>query len=214
MNCSITSRFKNAFVAAILTCAVSTSGQTLELPTGEDAKIGDIFYPSLHVILSGGDSDGEPEDLAVGAHDPNDEFNVQGIEAGLSLRHGDHLQGYANWLFSYGDDDWSDENEEAFLALKNLPENWEIRGGRLLNRFGLLNAVHQHSWNAVDLPLASGRFMGEEHLATEGGDLTWYLPFRHKTALTLSYGDAREHDHDHGHGEDDEEHHEEDEHGG
>ena len=217
MNKSVFAQVSCACLSVVL---ASSSLQAAEedgfaLPTGKDFSIGEVLFPSAHLILSGGDSDGEPTDLAVGAHDPDDNFNVQAIELGLSLRLNDHIQGYANYLFAYGaSEEWVDENEEAFLTLKDLPEGWELRGGRLANRFGLLNTVHQHSWTTVDLPLASGRFLGEEHLTTEGADLTWYLPLPQRVAFTVSYGDAREHDHAHGdeHDEHGDEDHDEDEH--
>ena len=47
------------------------------------------------------------------------------------------------------------------------------------------------------------RFLGEEGLAYDGGDITWYAPTPFTSALTLSYGEVLSHGH--GEGEEEEE---------
>lgn len=186
-------------ISLFLVGTISKAESAWDIPDGVDFNIAEIIYPSLHITMAGGSSDGEPEELAVGGHDPSRDFTVQGIEAGLSLRLNDYIQGFGAINFSYGaDEEWEDEVEEAFGKLTKLPGNLEIRGGRMLSRFGILNANHQHAWNAVDVPLVNGRFLGDDGLSTEGGDLTWYPPTSFKSALTVSYGDARAHGHGHG----------------
>jgi hypothetical protein len=94
----------------------------------------------------------------------------------------------------------------------------EVRGGRLLNRFGERNAYHLHSWETIDEHLVNGRFLGDDGLITDGGDITWRLPVSIPMALTISYGEAPAHAHGHeedGHDEEEAGHDEdgEDEHG-
>jgi hypothetical protein len=169
--------------------------------------------PTLHLNLVGGISSADnPGDLASHAHDPNDDWALQGFDVGLNLRHDDWLAGFVNInAFSTPDGDLDAEWEEAFVKLQNLPGDFEIRAGRFQNRFGLENHLHQHSLNFVNSNLSTAQFLGEEALITEGLELTWLR----KTdatlfALTGSFGKAAAHD-DH-EGEHEDEHEEEDEH--
>jgi hypothetical protein len=165
--------------------------------------------PHLHVAAAVGDASEPLESLVTGGHDPSDNFTVQGIEPGLSLRLHEQLEGFVTWNFSYGaDEEWEDEFEEGFGKILNLPGGFELRGGRMLNRFGDRNAKHLHAWNTIDQHLVNGRFLGDDSLATDGVELTWYLPTDLDIALTVSYGDAVAH----AHGHEDELHEDEDEH--
>jgi len=183
-----------------------------------NGPLSEIFTPNLHIDLAASSIDGaEYDDLLLGAHDPNDDFVVQGIEPAVSLRT-DYLEGFANWNFFYDGDEWGDENEEAFLKLVNLPGDVSIRGGRMLARFGDQNPKHLHARDWRDSPFVLTSFLGDEGLVFEGGDITVPLNFVSgaNVALTVGFGDAREHDHhgdedDHGHddehGDEDEGHH-------
>jgi len=168
-------------------------------------ELSEIISPSVYVIVAAGDSSEDPEDLALGSHDPSRELTVQGIETDISIRLNENIEGFVHLLLAYGaEEEWEDELEEAFAKLTKLPGNTEIRGGRFLNRFGLHNAKHAHGWNSVDVPLVVGRFLGEGGLVTEGADFTWYLPTAWTSALTVSYGEALAHDHGHGSEEEEE----------
>ncbi|MGA1193126.1 MAG: hypothetical protein ACO3ZG_01950 [Kiritimatiellia bacterium] len=149
--------------------------------------------PSVHFNGAIGSSSADhAQYLAVGHHDPTrEDGSVQGLELGASLRLG-QLEGFATYVFVYGDEeDWEEEWEEAFLKLRDLPGGFEVRGGRMLGRFGPLNATHLHAWNFVDMPLALGRFLGEHGLWYEGGDITWIKQGLANTyGLTVGYGDA------------------------
>ena len=160
--------------------------------------------PSLHFNGTVGDSSADPETLAVGHHDPTrEDGTVQGIEAGLALRIG-MVQGFATYSLHYGaDEEWENEWEEAFLKLKEIPGGFEVRGGRALARYGRHNTQHLHSWSFVNMPLVWGRFLGDDGLIMDGGDLTWLKQGIGTTfGVTVGYGDAKAHDH--GHAEDDE----------
>ena len=195
--------------AALLIAATSTLATQLDLPDGSDFSLEEILWPAMHLTMAAGGSSEDAGEPALGAHDPNrDGFTLQGLELDLSLRLNDYIQGFTAWNLSWGgeDEEWTDEFEEAFGKLTDLPGGFEVRGGRMLNRFGKRNALHLHSWNTVAQTLVNARFLGEEGLAQEGADLTWYLPTRFTTALTVSYGEARAHDHGHGEEEEGEEH--------
>ena len=164
----------------------------------------------VHATVAAGNATEQPEDLAVGGHDPTNEFTVQGIETGFSLRLGEYLSGFTAWTFSYGaEEQWNDELEEAFVKLSQLPGGLELRGGRMLNRFGERNAQHLHAWETIDQHLVNARFLGDDGLITEGGDVTWLMPLPLTTALTLSYGTTPPHEHGHGHAEGEEDESEE-----
>ncbi len=173
--------------------------------------------PSLHAYgVVGASSAEEPGEFAAGAHDPNrkEAWMLQSVEPGLSLRWGEHLRGFATASFftdEHDDVDW--EWEEYFLKLEALPGGVELRGGRFLNRVGLHNATHLHSWETVDAPLPHALLLGDEGLSTKGGEINFHLDSRHPTVLSLSFGSPPSHAHAHGHEEEhEEEHGEEDEH--
>ncbi|HMO49701.1 MAG TPA: hypothetical protein PKE26_02630 [Kiritimatiellia bacterium] len=168
--------------------------------------------PSLHALGAIGNTSGDAESLAIGHHDPSrEDGSVQALELGLSLRL-DWLEGFAVHALSYGaDEEWENEWEEAFLKVKDLPGGFEVRGGRMLARYGKLNAQHPHAWNFVDTPLPLGRFLGEHGLLFDGGDLTWLkLDVDMTVGLTLGYGKIVEHDHAHHHEDDDHAAHDDD----
>lgn len=154
-------------------------------------------------------------------YDTDDEtLDVTGLEFSTSLRT-PYIDGFANWHYTYFDNenDWEGENEEAFLklhSLPGLPGDLAVRGGRFFNRFGHRNALHLHAWDWRDQTLAHERFLGDEGIATEGGELSFRLPTGPNfiTTTSLAFGDARAHDHGHGdedeHGHDDEDDHHDD----
>lgn len=174
-----------------------------------------ILSPSIYVFGYYGDSSADhPGDFAPGGHDPNrsDALVLQSLEPSLSLRYGNHLEGFVTGLaYTDANDDLEWEWEEYFLKLTNLPGDSEIRGGRLLSRVGFHNSTHLHSWNTVDAPLVNSLFLGEDGLAVEGADLSFYFGASRNNVITLGYGQRPSHDHDHGHGGE-EEHGEEEDH--
>lgn len=204
---------KQNFVTCILLtmlCLGTAHASQLDLPDGRDVSLADIFYPGLHLDMAAGGSSATPDELELGGHDPNrDGFTLQGLELDLSVRLNDHIEGFAAWNLFWGGEaeEWGDEWEEIFGKLTRLPGGLELRGGRMLNRFGVRNAKHQHSWSTVDQKMVVVRFLGEEGLSHEGGEVTWYMPTPFTTALTVSYGEARSHGH--GHGDESEEEEEE-----
>jgi hypothetical protein len=170
-----------------------------------------------------------PLDIMIPA---GDGWNVQGFEAGLSLRAGAYVEGFTTLHLGYNheEDKWEDEWEEYFLKIKNIPGGIQIKGGKFYDQFGLHNATHLHGWDWANQYAVSGRFLGEDALAIEGGAISWDMPTPWRSVLGVSLGRAPSlgHGHSHGHGEDEheeegghhgehddheEDHHEEEEHG-
>lgn len=193
---------------------LANESATSELERLNDWSIGDMLFPSLHFHGVGGFSTGEPEELATGGHDPRREpFSVQALEPGLSLRT-PYLEGFSNYLFFQdADGDWDGELEEAFGKITNIPGGLELKGGQFLSRFGALNDKHLHAWDFVDSEIVLSRFLGDDGLLLQGGELSWMPSFASGPTFTavfsLGYGNARAHDHDHAHGDDHEDHEEE-----
>ena len=173
--------------------------------------------PTFHFNGVIGDTSADSfSEIGGHAHDPNDNFAIQGLEPGLNLRVDDWLAGFTNinvFTDSNHEIDW--ELEEAFLKFKNLPGGFELRGGRMLARMGLQNNQHLHAWTLVNSNLTTSQFLGEEGLMSEGIELTWRKDFdRGFLAISSNFSNTASHHH-HGDEEDhgDEEGHGEDEHG-
>ena len=173
------------------------------------------LFPTLHFNGVVGETSADSfEDIGGHAHDPNNNFALQGLDVGMNLRVDDWFAAFVNGnFFTTSDHQLDAEWEEAFVKFKNLPGGFEVRSGRFLNRLGLQNNLHLHSWNFINSNLSTSQFFGEEGLFTEGVELTWMREFDQSfLALTASYGNAAEYDHDHGHGHDDDDDHEEEGH--
>jgi len=170
-----------------------------------DWSLGGVLFPSLHIHGVGGSSTGEVGGLSGGGHDPQREtFSAQAVEPGLSLR-AKYVEGFANYLFFQdGEGDWDGELEEAFGKIIGIPGGFELKGGQYLSRFGALNDRHLHGWDFVDSEIVLSRFLGDDGLLLQGGELAWTLPFGMDPAFvsvaTIGYGNARAHDHAHDHG--------------
>lgn len=179
-------------------------------------NINDVLFSSMHLHGVGGFSSTDPNDLALGGHDPRRQaFSAQAIEPAVSVRT-EYFEAFANYLmFQEADGGWEHELEEAFGKIL-LPGGFEIRGGQFLSRFGVVNNRHIHAWDFVDAEMPVSRFLGEEGLILRGVEASWELPLRFDPGLTavatLGFGKARSHDHDHG-GHDDHDDEHGDEHG-
>lgn len=166
-----------------------------------DWNIGDILFPGLHLHGAGGFSSGEVEELASGGHDPQRKtFSAQALEPGLSLRT-KYVEAFSNYLFFQdGNGDWDGELEEAFAKIINIPGGLELKGGQYLSHFGSLNDKHLHAWDFVDSEMVLSRFLGDDGLVLQGGEISWTLPFGMDPTLvsvaSLGFGNARSHDHE------------------
>lgn len=183
-----------------------------QLPTPDpwkrfnDWSIGDVLFPSLHLHGVGGFSTGDIGELQNGGHDPRREpFSAQALEPELSLETRS-FEGFANYLlFQDADGEWDGELEEAYGKIILIPGGFELKGGQYLASFGLLNEQHTHGWDFVDSETALGRFLGEEGLLLQGGELAWKLPIgldhSWSAFAKLGFGNAPAHREEHGHGE-------------
>lgn len=187
-------------------CALLSAGNVGVL-SGNDAR--GAGWPSvdaaLHVnAVIGKSSADSPGEFFPGAHDPkrNERLELQSLHPSISLRWGKHLEGFVTGMvFTDEDGDFDWEWEEIFGKIKDIPGGFELRGGRFLNRVGLQNPLHQHSWETVDSPLVNALLLGDHGLATIGGEINWHLPTAWRSVLTISYGEAPSHGHGHhGHG--------------
>ena len=151
--------------------------------------------PSLNLRLTHG-TDAVADGLEVGGHDPNDEgFNFQGFELGANIYGGEHLRGFVNAnIFKPDGEEFEAEFEEGFIKFVNLPGNLELRAGRMLVRFGDQNAKHQHAFDFTNTNLGNIRFLGEEGLAIEGGEISWLVPTGIDDILSISFGDGVPHE--------------------
>ncbi|MGE9267568.1 MAG: hypothetical protein ACQKBY_05690, partial [Verrucomicrobiales bacterium] len=213
---------KRVLLGSVLASGLS-SGQSLDL-----LPVDEMLTLSAHANTVVGTSSGDPGELAVHGHDPNQDATIQALELSLSVRANDYVEAFVGVnTFLNLEDELDGEWEEGFVKLKNLPGGFELRGGRYLNRLGSQNNVHLHGWDFVDANLSTGFFLGEDGLRTEGIELSWFGETgQARYGISTSFGNALEHSHDHGghaheehedHDHDDHDHHDEhedhDEHG-
>ena len=65
---------------------------------------------------------------------------------------------------------------EANLTLMTLPFNTQAKLGKMRNRFGLMNQLHDHDMPFIDRPDVLVQFLGQEGLVESGGEATWVPP--------------------------------------
>lgn len=101
-------------------------------------------------------------------------------------------------VFKRDGEEIESEFEEGFLKLHSLPGGFELRGGRMLARFGDQNAKHLHSWDFADNNIGNVRYLGEDGFAYEGGEITWLAPTSFQSVLTVGFGSAVPHEEEEG----------------
>ena len=120
----------------------------------------------------------------------------------MNFKASEYLSGFIGGnLFIDENDDFESEWEEAYATLQ-LTEEFSVRGGRFLNRFGINNHKHLHTWDFVNSHLSTSIFLGEESLRTDGLEFNWIDEgLEWSKGLSVAYGSGVEH----GHGEEEEE---------
>lgn len=178
-------------------------------PTSKDSKFFRLD-PTLHFRAVHGSTTFKEGEF--GGHDPReDNFNFQGLEVGASFYAGEYIAGFATVnIFKNDGEDFESEFEEGFIKFQNLPGGFEIRGGRMLARFGDQNAQHLHSWDFANANLTNVRYLGDDGFAYEGGEVSWLVPTPFDDILSVGFGSAVVHDHDHGDEEHEDEHDDDD----
>ncbi len=176
-----------------------------DLLTGMDVSLGGILFPHIHLDTAFGSSTASQEDLQVGHHDPNrNGFTWQNVEFGLSGRFNEYLEAFGTYAGNVDSEGhWAGVYEEWFLKLQNLDAGalgqFELRGGRIYNRFGLQNTYHPHGFDWADQYLVNARLLGEDSLTIIGADVTWRLPVSWISQLDMAVGVAPDgHAHHHG----------------
>ncbi len=176
--------------------------------TGLDVSLADKIFPHVHFDTAFGTSSIDQEELAVGHHDPirRDGVTFQNIEFSLSGRLDDHNEFFVTYAGAVGEDDHFEPIfEEAFWKFKNLPGGFELRLGRVYNRFGIQNTYHPHGFDWIDQYLVNTRMLGDDSLTTLGAEITWFAPLPWLSQFDFALGEPPSHD-GHAHHEDEEEH--------
>ena len=195
-NCSLVHKFLFSACVAVFTATASAQSpkpapQSADWTTGDGVSLGGILFPHFHFVSTYGHSSGDQSTLRVAGEDPQrNGWSIQGFEFGTSARITPWLEAFGTLHLSYSSEDqaWEHEFEEWFGKIKDIPGGFEIRGGKYLNRFGFQNSVHNHGWDYVDQYLVNGRFLGDDGLATIGGEVTWKLPVSWTSLLSVSVG--------------------------
>lgn len=175
--------------------------------TGLDVSLGGVLFPHLHVDTAFGTASTPQQNLQLGHHDPNrNGFTWQNIEFGLSGRFNEYFEAFGTYAANVdAEGHWVGIYEEWFAKLQNIELGWlggfELRGGRIYNRFGIQNTYHPHGFDWIDQYLVNARVVGEDSLTIIGADLTWKLPVPWTSQFDFAIGAAPDpHAHEHMHG--------------
>ncbi|MBM3846981.1 MAG: hypothetical protein FJ405_11940 [Verrucomicrobia bacterium] len=145
---------------------------------------------SLNGTLATGGSTASQIDggTQLGGHDPKvNGFTLQSLELSLSGMVDPYFRAttdIALHLDSSGES--SLEIEEAYMETLSLPGKLTLRAGQFLTPFGRHNMQHVHEWSFVDSPVAHARLLGPDGLRNLGGQISWLMPFRFHSELTLA----------------------------
>lgn len=165
--------------------------------TGLDISLADKIFPHMHLDTVMGTASRNQEELAVGHHDPirRDGVTFQNLEFSLSGRLDDHNEFFITYAGAVGEDDEIEPIfEEAFWKFKNIPGGFELRLGRVYNRFGIQNTYHPHGFDWVDQYFVNTRMFGDDSLTTLGAEITWLMPVPWTSQLDLAVGQAPSHE--------------------
>lgn len=175
--------------------------------TGMDVSLGGKIFPHIHLDTAFGTSSIDQGELRTGHHDPEqrDAVTFQNVEFGLSGRLDDHNEFFITYAGAVADSRIDPIFEEVFWKFKNLPGGFELRGGRVYNRFGIQNTYHPHGFDWVDQYLVNTRMLGEDSMTTIGAEITWVAPLPWTSQFDLALGVAPKNEDDHGHGHEHEE---------
>jgi hypothetical protein len=171
--------------------------------TGLDVSLGGVLFPHLHVDTAIGTAGRPQGELQVGHHDPSQNgFTWQNIEFGLSGRFNETFEAFGTYAANVNPDgEFAGIYEEWFAKAQNLPGGFELRGGRIYNRFGIQNTYHPHGFDWADQYLVNARLLGEDSMTILGGDITWKLPVSWTSQLDVAVGVAPDGHEPHEHGE-------------
>ncbi|MDR2430318.1 MAG: hypothetical protein LBD14_05475 [Puniceicoccales bacterium] len=164
-------------------------------------------------VAVGAATHSETDAVQAGGHDPSQRgFTVQGVEVVFEGAVDTYFRAMANVVYGLNAHGESFlELEEAYAETLSLPAGLQLRAGQYLTEFGRINTQHLHSWDFVDAPLVTARFLGPDGLRNPGARLSWLAPTPFYSELFVgvqnsagetahSFRGAAEEEHDHGHG--------------
>ncbi|MCB1228525.1 MAG: hypothetical protein KDK99_22160, partial [Verrucomicrobiales bacterium] len=169
-----------------------------------------VLFPHLHLDTAVGRDSADQRVRAVGHHDPHrNGWTWQNLEFGLSGRFNETWEAFGTYAATVSaEGKWQGVYEEWFVKAQGLELGWlgefELRGGRFYNRFGIQNTYHPHGFDWVDQYLVNARMLGEDSMTTIGADITWRMPVPWLSQWDVALGVAPEpeaHDHAHEEGE-------------
>ena len=99
-------------------------------------------------------------------------FNLRAAELSIFAPVDPYLNLYANLPITED----GVELEEAYVVTTDLPEGFQIKGGKFKSNFSRLNAQHPHAWDFFDIALPYRAFLGAEGLGGEKGIQFSWLP--------------------------------------
>lgn len=151
---------------------------------------------SLDLLGSVGGSSASEEELRLleaGGHDPkNHGFTLQNVELTLAGVVDPFVRGDSHIVLAIDEEgETIVELEEAYLTTLDLPFHIELRAGHFFTSFGRLNPTHPHSWDFVDQPVISSRFMGPDGQRAPGAQVSWLTPLPFFAELVVSAQNAR-----------------------
>lgn len=177
--------------------------------TGLDVSLAGKIFPHMHLDTAFGTSSIDQGELRAGHHDPSERDGVtfQNVEFSLSGRLDDHNEFFVTYAGAVEGGRIDPIFEEVFWKFKNLPGGFELRGGRVYNRFGIQNTYHPHGFDWIDQYLVNTRMLGDDSLTTIGAEITWLAPVPWTSQFDVALGVAPGHEegHDHGHHHDEHE---------
>ena len=153
----------------------------------------DISLDLLGAVGGSSASEEQLRSLQGGGHDPkNQGFTLQNVELTLAGVVDPYLRGDSHIVLLIDENgETVVELEEAYLTTLDLPLNLQLKAGQFFTDFGRLNSSHPHSWDFVDQPVVSTRFMGPDGLRAPGAQLSWLTPLPFFSEAVLSVQNAR-----------------------
>lgn len=158
-----------------------------------------LFQLSVFTSVAAGGGSDRDFRHALHGHDPERGLRLQGIELDAFSNLTSYVQGYVNGNFYLENKSLKGEWEEGYVKVHSLPAGFEIRAGRFLTLTGAQNHVHLHDWSFVDADLMTSQFLGEDALAIEGGELSWFYIYENYgvVGLYVSAGEVVGHEEEH-----------------
>lgn len=155
---------------------------------GEDEKPINLRLSSMVAMGGSTADDAELQNLQKGSHDPNrNGFTLQLLGLAFEGSLNPYMEARASISSRIDVDGESKiELEEAYLKMRLLDHEFDLKTGLYFTEFGYLNAIHAHDWNFVDKPVVLSRVFGGDSLRNTGIQLGWNAQATWATKLYFS----------------------------